>query len=206
VRHHSGAVLTRAPARVEPSSTWRAVLLTIGVGAAMGVRVAAGGSEPAASEPAAALFAMLLLVVAVAAGLRPGRPSLGWLAAGTGAGALLFALWSWSAGVPAPLRLAAPSPELLTWSLIVTAVAVAEEAVLRGVLFAELLRARGPVLALLVSSAAFAVLHLPLYGWQALPVDFGVGLCLGGLRLVSGGIAAPAAAHAAADLAAGWLV
>jgi hypothetical protein len=47
--------------------------------------------------------------------------------------------------------------------------------------------------------------HVPLYGWRALPLDLGAGLWLGGLRVLSGGVAAPAVAHALADRGA-WLV
>jgi hypothetical protein len=46
---------------------------------------------------------------------------------------------------------------------------------------------------------------VPLYGWGAVPLDLAVGVWLGGLRLVTGGWAAPAVAHTFADLAAGWL-
>jgi len=47
--------------------------------------------------------------------------------------------------------------------------------------------------------------HVPLYGVGALPLDAAVGLLLGGLRLLTGGWVAPAAAHALADVAGGWL-
>jgi hypothetical protein len=36
-------------------------------------------------------------------------------------------------------------------------------------------------------------------------VDFGAGLALGGLRLLGRGVAAPAIAHALADVATWWL-
>ncbi len=65
--------------------------------------------------------------------------------------------------------------------------------------------ARGELLALPVTTAAFALLHVPLYGWAALPLDLAVGLLLGGLRMVSGGWGAPAVAHTLADLAGWWL-
>jgi hypothetical protein len=48
-------------------------------------------------------------------------------------------------------------------------------------------------------------MHVPLYGWHVVPLDLGVGLWLAGLRLATGGIAAPAIAHTIADLATWWL-
>ena len=64
---------------------------------------------------------------------------------------------------------------------------------------------RGPGTALVVTSVAFAVLHVPFYGPSVLPLDLAVGFLLGGLRLVSGGVAAPSGAHVLADLAGWWL-
>jgi len=48
-------------------------------------------------------------------------------------------------------------------------------------------------------------MHVPLYGWHVVPLDLGVGIFLGGLRLAGGGWAGPAIAHAVADLATWWL-
>ena len=76
---------------------------------------------------------------------------------------------------------------------------------LRGALFDGLARLGGPAAAIALTSLAFALMHVPSYGWQVVPLDLGAGLLLGGLRLLSGGIAAPAIAHALADLATWWL-
>jgi membrane protease YdiL (CAAX protease family) len=84
-------------------------------------------------------------------------------------------------------------------------IAVAEEALLRGVLMDAVTSWAGDLAAVAVAAAAFALLHVPLYGWQAVPLDLAVGVWLGGLRLATGGIAAPATAHAVADLVAWWL-
>jgi membrane protease YdiL (CAAX protease family) len=46
------------------------------------------------------------------------------------------------------------------------------------------------------------VIHLPRYGLAALPLDFAVGLMLGGLRLASGRVLPSAIAHVVADLGA----
>jgi membrane protease YdiL (CAAX protease family) len=91
------------------------------------------------------------------------------------------------------------------WAAATVLVAAAEEAVLRGALFDGLVRLGGPVAAIVLTSVAFALMHVPSYGWHVVPLDLGAGLLLGGLRLLSGGIAAPAIAHAVADLATWWL-
>ena len=93
----------------------------------------------------------------------------------------------------------------LPWALATLLVAVGEEVVLRGALFDALGERWGTIAAILGASAAFALIHVPLYGWHVVPLDFGVGLWLAGLRLLSGGVAAPAVAHAIADLATFWL-
>jgi len=56
-----------------------------------------------------------------------------------------------------------------------------------------------------VTSVAFALMHVPLYGWHVVPLDLGVGIWLGGLRLLGRGVAAPALAHVLADLVTWWL-
>lgn len=91
------------------------------------------------------------------------------------------------------------------WSIIVSLVALAEEAFLRGTLFATLMEWKGEKAALLISALLFALLHVPLYGWHVVPLDFAVGLWLGSLRLISGTYVAPAVTHIGADLAGWWL-
>jgi membrane protease YdiL (CAAX protease family) len=91
------------------------------------------------------------------------------------------------------------------WSIATILVATGEEAVLRGVLLDRLRRPLGLGLAILLTSVAFAVMHVPFYGWHVVPLDVGVGCWLAGLRLASRGIVAPAIAHAIADLATWWL-
>lgn len=117
--------------------------------------------------------------------------------------AVLVAAWWLGSGVR--LHPMAGVAALAWWSPVVVAVAVAEEALLRGALFGALLEWRGPRLALAVTSVAFAVMHIPMYGIGAVPLDLAVGLWLGGLRLLTGTWTAPAFAHALADLAGGWL-
>lgn len=98
-----------------------------------------------------------------------------------------------------------PASPFLPWAVITVLVAAAEEAVLRGVLFERVERLGGVGGALIVTTIAFALLHVPLYGWHVVPLDLGVGLLLGGLRVVTRSVVAPAAAHVVADLATWWL-
>jgi membrane protease YdiL (CAAX protease family) len=77
--------------------------------------------------------------------------------------------------------------------------AVAEEALFRGGLF-RLLEGRGMALAVAGSALAFALVHVPAYGWQAFPVDLGAGLLFSWQRLVTGRWSVPGATHAAANL------
>lgn len=194
------AVELRSPAAM------RALFLVGGGAAAAGLRTATGGAAPAASLGAALVFAAVLLVLAAATGLRIHRDRA-WMRAGAlgAAGALLLvALWM-SAGPQLPVDAARHLGPMLLWTPVVVLVATAEEVVLRGALFSALTECAGPAAALAVTSVAFALLHVPLYGWAALPLDLAVGALLGGLRLLSGGVTAPAVAHVAADLAAGWL-
>ena len=106
-----------------------------------------------------------------------------------------------------------------------TLAAVAEEAAFRGVLYGLLERAGrtapvpgagtrpprpaarlaraargGPALAIGGSALLFALLHVPLYGAAAFPVDLGAGLLFGWQRWSSGSWTVPAATHAAANL------
>jgi membrane protease YdiL (CAAX protease family) len=175
--------------------------LAVVFAAAMAVRMSLSGYAGAASIPAALVFAGLL--AAVATGRRP-VPAVGLRSAAMGlAAAITLVIPALLVrGVAHPL----PGGSQLRWSLAVTVVATAEEAFLRGVLFDALSRWRGSNVAVVGAAVAFAAMHVPLYGWHILPVDFAVGLLLGALRLASGGWAAPAVAHVGADLAGWWFV
>ena len=98
-----------------------------------------------------------------------------------------------------------PAAPFLPWAAITILVASGEEALLRGRLFDAIRGAGGVVPAVLVTTVAFALMHVPLYGWHVLPLDLAVGLGFAGLRLLTRGVAAPAAAHAVADLATWWI-
>jgi len=183
---------------------WRAVLIATGLGAIVAARWAATVSLLADPILVGAAFGSALLIVAVAGGLRVERPTATAVVTGVVGGLVLVGvavvgrLGSTVPSTPLPVAFA-------PWALATVLVATAEEAVLRGALFGALDERAGTIAAVLVTSAAFALMHVPLYGWGVVPLDFGVGLWLAGLRLVSGGIAAPALAHALADLATWWL-
>jgi membrane protease YdiL (CAAX protease family) len=97
-----------------------------------------------------------------------------------------------------------PGP-LAAWAAVTILVATAEEVLLRGVLFDAIGQRFGLSGAAVLSSLAFALIHVPLYGWTVVPLDIAAGVWLCGLRLESGGVTAAAVAHALADLATWWL-
>jgi hypothetical protein len=101
-----------------------------------------------------------------------------------------------AAGRPIPIATSAFAPILNVLA------AVAEEGLFRRVVYGWL-RGRGVPLAVGASAIAFALVHIPLYGLEALPVDLGAGLLLSWQRAASGTWTVPAATHAAANLVAG---
>lgn len=159
----------------------------------------------AASMPAGVVFGLALLALAAGAGWRLGRPSLAAVGIGVAGGAVLVAAWlSSRSGVA--VELAPVNTAIARWTPAVALIAVAEEVVLRGVLFDAVRGWGGDGWALAATTVLFAAVHVPLYGFGALPLDLAVGLLLGGLRVVSRGVLAPAIAHVIADLAGGWLL
>ncbi len=177
------------------------LLLTMLAGALL-LRLGLAGVAKARDPLAGAMFGLALLIGCAAAGWRPGRPGWRELAGGAGGALLLVALPILShlrhAGAPLGAGFTA-------WAPVVVLVALAEEALLRGVLWDALLTRRGPNAALAITTVAFALLHLPLYGPGVLPLDLAVGIILGGLRQATDGWWAPGLAHTAADLAGWWL-
>jgi hypothetical protein len=155
--------------------------------------------------PAGVAFAGALLAVATASGWRPSRPKIAALALGAAGGGALIGAWLLSRGAPG-IQIAPVNAGLALWTPVVALVAVAEEIALRGALFGAVRSWRGDGVALLATTLVFALIHVPLYGIGSLPLDLAVGLLLGGLRIVSGGVLAPAVAHVVADLAGGWLL
>jgi membrane protease YdiL (CAAX protease family) len=169
-----------------------APLLLAGFALALGLRVAVGGVAVADSAAAGLTFAGCLLVLSLAAGVRL-RLSV--------RAAVVGVLVAHRSGT----RTHRPGAAFVPWALVVTVVAGAEEVFLRGALFDALLRWRGTAAAIVVGAVLFALLHVPLYGWQVVPLDLAVGVWLGALRRYAGSPTAPLVAHVAADLASWWL-
>jgi membrane protease YdiL (CAAX protease family) len=182
----------------------RAVALVVGLGAVVTLRWAATIGGVADALLVGLAFGAGLGTVAVSGGERPRRPDAGSIAIGGGGAAVLIGL-ALVAHLDRVGPSLAPAAAFLPWTAVTIVVATAEEAVLRGALFSAVRRHGGVVAAIVVTSVAFALMHVPLYGWHVVPLDLGVGIFLGGLRLASGGIAAPAVAHAVADIATWWL-
>jgi hypothetical protein len=184
--------------------SWRVPALLAGLAVAAAARSALPSGSVGEGLLTGAGFGSALVALAVASGWRGGPVGRWTVLAGLLGGAVLVSL----AVVLAPpfspplLRTGAP---FVPWLAVTALVAVAEEAVFRGVLFDALEHRGGSVAAVAVTTIAFALMHVPLYGWQVVPLDLGVGLFLGGLRLAGGGVAAPAVAHFIADVATWWL-
>jgi membrane protease YdiL (CAAX protease family) len=180
-------------------------LCATGIVAAVALRAAVGAPDTAASMPAGVVFAVALLAIALAAGWRPQRPRIAGFALGAAGGGALILAWLCFRGGPG-IQVAPVNAGLAIWTPIVAIVAVAEEIALRGALFTALRSRWGDGGALIVTTLLFALMHVPLYGIGSLPLDLAVGMLLGSLRIVSGGVLAPAVAHVLADLAGGWLL
>jgi membrane protease YdiL (CAAX protease family) len=136
------------------------------------------------------------------------RPAVRSIAAGVIVGLALVAvavIGPAMGGVVTVPGVGRPAAPFVPWALITLLVASAEEGVLRGALFDRIERVGGLVAAIFVTTLAFALMHVPLYGWHVVPLDLAVGLVLIGLRISTRGLAAPIAAHAVADLATWWL-
>ena len=204
------AIESRLPALAHRGDAARIAVGVLGLAAAVAVRVHVAGVDGSRSARAGLAFALLLVCLAALtasggaalADLRARR-----LARLAGAGAFGAAVLC----VPALARhlafagAAVSGAGFWPWAAVVVVVAVAEESLLRGSLYRAVDARAGTVAAIAVTSAAFALLHVPVYGWDVLPLDLAVGVWLGALRAVTGSVAVPAAAHALADLAGWWL-
>jgi membrane protease YdiL (CAAX protease family) len=175
-------------------------LLTAVFAAAVAVRTGLAGAAGPSSVAAALVFAVVLGAFAIA--VRPSAdPGLRSLLLGLAGAAVLVVPAAVTHGFSAQRT----TSGYLGWALLTAVVATTEEAFLRGALFGVLARWGGSDVAVVGAAVAFALLHVPLYGWAVLPLDLAVGLLLGALRLLTGGWAAPAVAHVGADLAGWWV-
>lgn len=179
-----------------------ATLILAALALAVTVRVLVAGDAGARSITAGVTFGVALVVLSGVVGLD--RPILRWSTLTWGVGGaialVLPTLWHRISDGGS-----AQGHGFAVWAAVVTLVAVAEEILLRGALFEVISRYRGENSAIAVGAVAFALLHVPVYGWSVLPLDLAVGVALGVLRVVSGSVAAPAITHTLADLAGWWL-
>ena len=194
------AVARSAPRHGAATVAW----LLGGLAVASLARAALNGHVVLSAFAAGATFGIVLIVMAAVVGWRPGRPSVSSLLVGSVGGLVLIVLPHLAHPLlPAVIGMR-PEP-FAAWILVTIIVVTGEEALVRGALFGALEGAAGPIAAVAVTSLAFALMHVPLYGWQVVPLDLGVGVWLGGLRLATGGVAAPAMAHGVADLSTWWV-
>ena len=157
-------------------------------------RLALGGVTVAV--PLLAVGYLVLLAAALAGrrhrGTPPALAPLGWKVP------LLLGL----AGVAGAAVVAGPVADRRAGGVAVglaLGAAVAEEALFRRVLYERLLRF-GVVAAVVGSAGVFALVHLPVYGVAAMPVDLGAALLLSWQRYASGRWTVPAVTHAVANL------
>jgi membrane protease YdiL (CAAX protease family) len=200
-------------ARLGAASGWVVpVALVAGLGAIVGGRAIAvrAGLDPLL---VGAAFGVALLALALAGrahriravpAISLARPIAIGVLVGLGLVAVAI-LGPAIGGVLTASGLGRPAAPFLPWALVTLLVAAAEEGVLRGALFDRIGRLAGLGPAIVVTALAFALMHVPLYGWHVVPLDVAVGLVLAGLRIWTRGLAAPIAAHAVADLATWWL-
>lgn len=177
------------------------IALLTALAGAVAVRVAVAGPAGAVSIRAGLVFAALLAAVAAVS-----RVGLKVTPAGIALGVAGVAVLVLPVLLVHDVGSARPAGSYAIWAVATSIVATAEEAFLRGALFNAVRRVRGVDAAVVVSALAFAALHVPLYGWKAVPLDFAVGLVLGALRVMTGTWTAPAVAHVGADLVGWWLV
>lgn len=187
--------------RVAAPPKSQATLLLVAFAGAVVVRAALAGPAGARSVAGSLTFAAVLTAIAVGCRTRP-TVSARVALVGLGTAAVLVLPAVAHLGVRASL----PAGDFPAWAVLTTFVAGAEEAFLRGALFDAVQRRVNADVAVVVAAVAFAALHVPLYGWHAVPLDLAVGLVLGAARLLAGTWTAPAIAHVGADLAGWWLL
>jgi membrane protease YdiL (CAAX protease family) len=96
----------------------------------------------------------------------------------------------------APTIHAAYTPEAFVANIIA---AIAEEAFFRRFVYGWL-AARGEGFATVGAAALFALIHVPIYGFGVLPIDFAAGLLLGWQRRESGTWTSSAVTHIVANI------
>jgi len=165
-----------------------------------GVAMLCGCAALAARSPATPCVVVVTAVVGMIGALAPvpgpgggsGPGAARWLGA-VGLGIAAFALGRWVHSPVAPVPITAVA---LTANLTA---AVAEELFFRRLGYGWLAR-WGTAWAIGGTAILFAVVHVPAYGMQALPIDVAAGLLFGWQRWATGSWTAPAVSHMAANL------
>lgn len=194
--------------QIRPRRATFAVFLVAGTGGAVMVRASLTQALGASTPAVGLVFAASLAALAGATGWVPGRLRRRDVVAGLAGGAVLVLLPVIFRAVraqpiaPAPLHL---TTGVVVWFAIVSLVAVSEEIVFRGALYDSLAVVTTVPVTICLTAFAFALLHVPFYGWGALPIDIAAGIWLGALRESTGSVTAPAAAHLVADWAVWFL-
>lgn len=179
-----------------------APLLLVFFAAALAVRVALTGPPGFGASPWPGVAFGLLLGVAVLAVRTSTRIDARVLVVGAAATAAIVL----PALMFSSVRGSLPLAWFPGWMAATALVAPAEEAFLRGVLYDAVARRWSADAAIVVAAVAFGLMHVPFYGWHALPLDTAVGAVLGVARLASGTWVAPAIAHTAADAVGWWML
>ncbi|MGH8859906.1 MAG: CPBP family intramembrane glutamic endopeptidase [Jatrophihabitantaceae bacterium] len=189
--------------QLAPRPHLQVLVLLGGLGCAAALRSVVSGATGPQSVAGALVFSGCLAALCLAGGLSaPGRLSVSLLS-GTAAAIGLAAVAVLRSGLASVAGRS--TAEFLPWMVVTTIVAISEEAFLRGTMFDLVQRRGGETTAVLVCAAAFAALHVPLYGWRVVPLDVAVGLLFGTLRVMAASWTAPAFAHVLADAAGWWL-
>jgi membrane protease YdiL (CAAX protease family) len=187
-------VSARAPVvAVEPSSDARTAVVVVVVGCSfLALRAALLGRADAGPLLAVGYAGILIaaLLVPAPAAVRPSVRTVAVVAA-VGIAAVVAAAALAGPPVAAALPWWAPAMNALA--------AVAEEALFRRTAYGRL-APFGPVAAVAATAVLFALVHVPVYGISALPVDLGAGALFGWQRAASGSWSAPAATHVFANL------
>jgi membrane protease YdiL (CAAX protease family) len=169
---------------------------TTHAGALAGVTVIAG-CVALAARPVSPAFTWITIAVGVAAVMHPfARTHPRDLGTWLGAVALGIAAFAGARGALDGSLLPPAGVGLMTAAIVT---AVAEEAFFRRLVYGAWL-GRGVPVALAVSSFAFAIVHVSVWGWRAFPVDLAAGVLLGWQRWVTGSWSASAVTHAAANV------
>jgi membrane protease YdiL (CAAX protease family) len=177
-------------------------LLLLFFAAAVAVRVGLTGPPGFGASPwPGVLFGALLAVVALVVGTAT-RFGVRTVVLGLAATAVIVLPALAFSSVHGSL----PVAWFPAWLGATLVVAPAEEAFLRGVLYDAVASRWSVDVAIAVGAIAFGLMHVPFYGWAALPLDTAVGVVLGVARLASGTWVAPAIAHTAADVVGWWML